>query len=374
MNFELKEEQKMIKNLVREFAEREIAPRAFEVDKNAEFPWDNIKKLAEQGFLGMTLPKEYGGAETDFMSHILTVEELSRVCASTGLICQTIAVIGMLILNNANEELRKKHIERMIRGKEVGAFALTEPDAGSDASSIRTTARAEGDEYVINGKKHFISNAGEAEVYVVLAKTGRNDISMFLVEKDTEGLVIGRREEKLGLRGVPMGELIFEECVIPKENLMGKEGEGLRIAMASLDKDRIGIGAIGIGIASAALDAAKEFAKKRKQFGQPIANFQAIQFMIADMSTEIDAARFLTYRGAYLFDRGERVTKEASMAKLYSSEMAMRVAINAMQIHGGYGCTKDYPIERYLRDAKMLTLMVGTSEMQRIVIARNEMK
>ena len=224
------------------------------------------------------------------------------------------------------------------------------------------------------GKKHFISNAGEAEVYVVLAKTGRNDISMFLVEKDTEGLVIGRREEKLGLRGVPMGELIFEECVIPKENLMGKEGEGLRIAMASLDKDRIGIGAIGIGIASAALDAAKEFAKKRKQFGQPIANFQAIQFMIADMSTEIDAARFLTYRGAYLFDRGERVTKEASMAKLYSSEMAMRVAINAMQIHGGYGCTKDYPIERYLRDAKMLTLMVGTSEMQRIVIARNEMK
>ncbi len=374
MDFKLTKEQEMIKKMVREFAENEVKPIASEIDENERFPEETIKKMAELDLLGLTIPEEYGGVNVDGVSYAIVIEELSRVCASTGVITAVHNSIAPFpIIKYGTEEQKKKYLPALARGDYLGAFALTEPNAGTDAAGIQTTADKDGDEYVLNGTKIFITNAPQAGIITVLAKTdkskGARGISAFLVEKDTPGFRLGVLETKMGIRGSHQAELIFEDCRIPAENLVGSEGMGFKIAMAGLDHGRVGIAAQALGIAQGALDEAVEYAKQREQFGRPLSKFQAIQWMIADMETRINAARWLVYSAADKKTRGKRFSKDAAMAKLFASETANWVVNRAVQIHGGYGYTKDYPVERYFRDAKITEIYEGTSEVQRMVIA-----
>lgn len=379
MNFEYTENQGLIREMVREFATTIVAPIAGEIDRNHRFPLELIPKLAELNLLGVPFPEEVGGAGCDYVSFAIVVEELSRACASTGVIVSThTGLCAWPIFEFGTVVQREKYLESLASGKTLGAFALTEPSAGTDASAMKTTAVLEGDEWVINGSKIFITNGGEAEVYIVIAMTDRNKgtkgISAFIVEKNTPGFSIGEKEHKLGIKASSTTPLYFNNCRIPKDALLGQEGQGFKIAMQTLDVGRIGIAAQALGIAQGALDAAVKYAKERVQFGKPIAGLQAIQWMIADMATRIDAARFLVYRAAANKDNGLPYTKEAAMAKLYASETASWVATKAIQIHGGYGYTEDYPVERAMRDARITEIYEGTSEVQRMVIAGNVLR
>lgn len=364
----------MIRQMVREFAEKEVAPGASERDSTGEFPWEIVKKMARYNMLGIPFPEEYGGAGADTLSYIITVEELARVCAATAVIVSAhTSLCAHPIYQFGTEEQKQRFLVPLAQGNRLGAFALTEPNAGTDAASIRTTATRQGDSYILNGNKIFITNGGVADIYIVLAKTdpskGARGITAFIVEKGTPGFSFGKKEDKLGIRASSTTELIFQNCRIPVENRLGEEGEGFKIAMQTLDGGRIGIAAQAVGIAQACLDACLRYAKEREQFGKPIGSFQAIQWMLADMATQVEAARLLTYRAAWLKDNKQPFSKEAAMAKLYASEVAMQQAIKAVQIHGGYGYMKDYPVERFFRDAKITEIYEGTSEVQRMVIA-----
>ena len=375
MNFELNEEQRLVRDMVRDFAQQELATRAAQVDKSEEFPAENIRKMAELGLLGLPYPEKYGGGGGDYLSYAIAVEEVARACGSTALIYAAHVSLGCgPIYYFGTEEQKQRWLPRLCSGKGLGAFGLTEPEAGSDAGSTRTIAVRDGDSYVLNGSKMWITSGAIADVVIATAKTdpaaGTRGISCFLVEKGTLGFVPGKNEPKMGLKGSVTSALSFEGCRVPASNLLGKEGDGFRQMLITLDGGRISIGAIALGLAQAALDQATRYAKERKQFGQPIASFQALQWMIADMATEIDAARLLIYRAASLKDAGQPFSKEAAMAKLFASETAERAAFKAVQIHGGYGYSREYPVERIYRDQRLCSIGEGTSEIQRLVIAR----
>ncbi len=375
MDFGFTDEQKMIKNMVREFAEKEIKPIAADTDKEEKFPWETIRKLGALGLMGMTVPPEYGGSRIDAVCYMLALEEIGRVCGSTGLTVEAHNSLGVgHIYEMGNEEQRKKYLPGLLNGKGIAAWALTEPNAGSDAAGLQTTAVLEGDEWVINGSKQFITSGSVAEVITVMAKTdktkGARGISAFIVEKGTPGLIYGSEEDKMGLRGSLTSQLHLEDCRVPKENLIGEEGNGFIGAMGILDRGRTAIGALAVGLAQGALDECLEYSKQREQFGKPISKFQAIQWKMVDMATEIEAARLLVHRAAFLEDKGIPFGKEAAMAKLFASEVAVKAAVEAVQIHGGYGYTKEYPVERFFRDVKLYTIGEGTSEVQRMVIAK----
>ncbi len=375
MDFQLGEEQRMVRDMVRAFAAKEIAPRAAEVDRTEEFPADNIQKMGELGLLGLPYPEEYGGGGGDYLSYAIAVEEIARACGSTALIYAAHVSLGCgPIYNFGTEAQKQKWLPRLCSGQGLGAFGLTEPEAGSDAGSTRTLAVHDGDSFVLNGSKMWITSGAIADVVTCTAKTdpaaGTRGISCFLVERGTPGFIPGKNEPKMGLKGSVTSALSLENCRVPAENLLGKEGEGFRQMLITLDSGRISIGAMALGLAQAALDEAIRYSKERVQFGQPIAKFQAIQWMIADMATEIDAARLLVYRAAAMKDAHQPFGKEAAMAKLYASEVAERAGFKAIQIHGGYGYSREYPVERIYRDQRLCTIGEGTSEIQRLVIAR----
>jgi butyryl-CoA dehydrogenase len=379
MDFELTDEQQLIRDAVREFAEAEVVPIAGEIDRDHRFPYELLPRLAEMNLMGMPYPEKLGGAGADYLSYIIAVEELSRACASTGVILSAHTSLATWpIYKFGTEAQHERYLPDMASGRRLGAFALTEPAAGTDAGAGTATATLHADGYALNGSKMFITNAPYAEVYIVFAKTdperGTRGMSAFIVEKDTPGFSVGEAEHKLGIRGSSTPPVYFTDCRIPREALLGEEGEGFKIAMQTLDGGRIGISAQALGIAQAALDAAVAYAKERVQFGKPIATLQAIQWMIADMATEVDAARLLVYRAASCVDNGRPYSTEGAMAKLFASEMATRVAGKAIQIHGGYGYTESYPVERNYRDAKITEIYEGTSEVQRMVIARNALR
>jgi butyryl-CoA dehydrogenase len=372
---ELTPEQEMVRKTVRKFALEVVEPRAKEIDETCEFPWDTVKKMGEMGLMGICFPAEYGGAGLDTVSYAIAVEELSRVCGSTGITLAAHVSLGCYpIYAFGTEEQKRRYLVPLAKGEKIGAFGLTEPNAGSDAAGTETTAVRDGDGYVLNGTKIFITSAGVAEICIATALTergkGTRGISAFLVEKGTPGFSVGTKENKLGLRGSDTCEIVFEDCRIPRENLLGKEGQGFSIFMNALDGGRISIGALALGIAQGALDASIKYSKERKQFGQPICEFQAVQWMLADMATEIAAARHLVYYAARQKDRGAKITMQSAMCKLFAAEAAMRATTKAIQIHGGYGYMKDYPVERYFRDAKLTEIGEGTSEIQRLIIAR----
>jgi butyryl-CoA dehydrogenase len=376
MSFELSEEQKMIRAMVREFARTEILPTAAERDRTKEFPRDNLRKMGELGLLGMNVPAEYNGAGVDTVSYSVALQEIAYACASTAVIMSVHNSVACgPIYRFGSDYLKETYLKPLAAGKMIGSFAVTEPGAGSDPASQKTRAVKDGNSYVINGNKVLITTGKNSNVTVVTAYTSREKkhrgISAFVVEKGTPGFSVGKEEEKMGLCASDTVELIFEDCRVPKENLLGKEGDGFVIAMASLDGGRIGIASQSVGLAQACLDAAVAYAKERIQFGKPIAQFQAIRWMIADMATEIEAARLLTFNAAAMRDRGENFSAAASMAKVFASEMANQVAYRALQIHGGYGYIRDFPVERFYRDARVLTLDEGTSEIQRTVISNN---
>jgi alkylation response protein AidB-like acyl-CoA dehydrogenase len=373
------EEQLMLKNMVREFAKNELEPKAAEFDETGEFPWENIKKMAELGLMGIPFPDEYGGAGMDTLSFALAIEEIGRVCGSTCLIMAAhTSLCATPIYLFGTEEQKQKYLPPLAKGESIGSFCLTEPASGSDAGAAKTMAVLKGDYYILNGSKVFVTNGGVADTFVVFAKTdpekGVHGISAFIVEKDTEGLIIGKREEKLGLHACDTRAVSLDNCKVPKGNLLGEENGGFKQALITLDGGRIGIGAMAVGLAQGAFDKAGAYSKEREAFGKPIAEFQAIRWMLADMATEIHAARLMVYHAARLRDQGKPYTKEASMAKLFASEMAMRATKNAIQIFGGYGFCKDYPVERYWRDTKLTTIGEGTSEVQRLVISREILK
>ncbi len=374
MNFELSKEQEMIRDVVREFAEKEAKPIAAEIDVDGRFPSETVEKMKKYHMLGVPFPQEYGGAGADDLAYAITVEELSRVCGTTGVICSAHTSLGSWpIYKYGTEEQKQKYLVPMAKGEKLGAFGLTEPNAGTDAAGQQTTAILDGDEYILNGSKIFITNGGQADVYIIMAMTdkskGNHGISAFIVEADTPGFSIGKIEDKLGIRGSATTELVFQNCRIPKENLLGEEGKGFKVAMSTLDGGRIGIAAQALGIAQGALDEAIQYIQEREQFGRPIAKFQGLQWMVADMATKVEAARFLVYRAAYNKSKGLPYSKEAAMAKLYAAEVSMEVTTKAVQLFGGYGYTKDYPVERMMRDAKITEIYEGTSEVQRMVIA-----
>lgn len=374
MNFNLTEEQQLIKQNAREFALEHVEPIAAELDKTGRYPAETVKKLAELDFMGMPYPSEYGGAGADYLSYILVVEELSRSCAATGIIYSAhCSLASWPIYKWGSEELKQKYLVPMCKGEKLGAFALTEPGAGTDAASGQCTAKLDGDEYVLNGTKCFITNGGVADVYIIFALTdpslGVKGLSAFVVEANLPGFEIGKHEDKMGIRGSQTTELIFKNCRIPKANLIGKEGKGFGIAMATLDGGRVGVAAQALGIAQAALDEAVKFSKERVQFGKPIATKQAIQWMLADMATRLQAARLLTYQAAAMKDEDKPFSKEAAMAKMFASETADFVCSKAIQIHGGYGYIKDFKVERLYRDAKICTIYEGTNEVQRMVVS-----
>lgn len=375
MDFQLTDEQRMVRDMVRDLATKEIAPRAAEVDKTEKYPADNIQKMAELGLLGLPYPEEYGGGGGDYFGYAIAVEEIARACGSTALIYAAHVSLGCgPIYSFGSEEQKQKWLPRLCSGQGLGAFGLTEPEAGSDAGATRTVAVRDGDCYVLNGSKMWITSGAIADVVTCTAKTdpsaGTRGISCFLVEQGTPGFIPGKNEPKMGLKGSVTSALSLENCRVPAENLLGKEGEGFRQMLITLDAGRISIGAMALGLAQAALDEAIRYSKERVQFGQPISRFQAIQWMIADMATEIDAARLMVYRAAALKDAGRRFTREAAMAKLYASEVAERAGFKAIQIHGGYGYSREYPVERIYRDQRLCTIGEGTSEIQRLVIAR----
>jgi butyryl-CoA dehydrogenase len=379
MDFELTDEQQLIRDAVREFAEAEVTPIAAELDRDHRFPYELLPKLAEMNLMGMPYPEKEGGAGADYMSYIIALEELSRACASTAVILSAHTSLATWPVHKFGTEAQKdRYLHDMASGRRLGAFALTEPAAGTDAGAGTATAMLHADGYALNGSKMFITNAPFAEVYIVFAKTdpvrGTRGMSAFIVEKDTPGFSVGEAEHKLGIRGSSTPPIYFSDCRVPREALLGAEGDGFKIAMATLDGGRIGIAAQALGIAQAALDASVAYAKERVQFGKPIATLQAIQWMIADMATEIDAARLLVYRAASCVDHGLPYSTEGAMAKLFASETATRVAGKAIQIHGGYGYTESYPVERNYRDAKITEIYEGTSEVQRMVIARSTLR
>lgn len=374
MNLRFTEEQEMMRKMVRDFARTEIAP-FIEKMEQGEFPRGILRKMGELGLMGIPIPEKYGGSEMDFISYIIAIHELSRVSATMGVILSVHTSVGTNpILYFGTEEQKRKYVPKLASGEYLGAFCLTEPSAGSDAGSIKSRAVKDGDHYVINGSKVFITNGGEADVYIVFALTNPGlegkGISAFIVDKDTPGLVFGKDEHKMGLHGSRTLQLTFEDMRVPAENLLGNEGEGFKIAMANLDAGRIGIAAQALGIAEAALEAAAGYAKERIQFGKPIAAQQGIGFKLADMATSVEASKLLIYRAAELRQRGIKCRLEAAMAKLFASKTAVEVTTEAIQVFGGYGYTEDYPVERYFRDAKITEIYEGTSEIQRIVISK----
>jgi len=376
MSYQLNEEQKMIQAMVRDLAREFILPTAAERDRTKEFPADIIKKMGELGLMGMNVPPEYNGAGVDTISYSLALQEIGYACASTAVIMSVHNSVSCgPIYKFGSDFLKEKYLGPLAAGKMLGCFALTEPGAGSDPASQKSTAKKEGNTYILSGTKAFITSGKNADVVVATAYTDKSKrhrgISAFVLDKGMPGFIVGPEEDKMGQRASDTTSLIFEDCRVPAENLLGEEGEGFIIAMTSLDEGRIGIASMSVGIAQACLDAAISYAKERKQFGSPISRFQGIRWMIADMAVQIEAARLLTFNAAAMKDRGERFTAEASMAKLFASEMVNRVAYQALQIHGGYGYSKEYPVERYYRDARVTTIYEGTSEVQRIVIANN---
>ncbi len=371
----LSEEQEMLRDMVRDFAQNEVKPKAAEIDVTCEFPWDTVKQMGELGLMGIIFPEEYDGAGMDILSYAIAVEELSRVCASTGITLAAHVSLGVSpIFEFGNEAQKQEWLPKLCTGEILGAYGLTEPNAGSDAGGTETTARKDGDKYIINGSKRFITNASVSDIHCFTAVTdkskGTKGISAFLVPKGTPGFSIDRKENKMGIRGSDTAGMLFEDCEIPAENLLGKEGEGFKQFLHILDGGRISIGAMALGIAQGALDEALRYSKEREQFNRPIFKFQATQFKLADMATWIEAARHLIYNAARLKDAGKPYIKEASMGKLYASEIATKCAEMAIQIHGGYGFCRDYPVERMWRDAKICEIGEGTSEIQRLVIAR----
>ena len=379
MNFTLTKEQELVRQMVRDFAVNEVKPIAAEIDVTERFPMENVKKMGELGMMGIPFPTEFGGAGGDVLSYILAVEELSKVCATTGVILSAhTSLCASLINENGTPEQKEKYLRDLCTGNKIGAFGLTEPGAGTDAAGQQTTAVLDGDNYILNGSKIFITNGGVADTFIVFAMTdkskGTKGISAFIVEKGFPGFSIGKKEDKLGIRASSTTELIFENCVVPKENLIGREGKGFGIAMKTLDGGRIGIAAQALGIAEGALDEAIKYMKERKQFGRPIAAFQGLQWMVAEMSTKIEAARFLVYKAAWLKENKQPYSIDAARAKLYAAEVAMDVTTQAVQLFGGDGYTKEYPVERMMRDAKITEIYEGTSEVQKMVISGSLLK
>ncbi|WP_080843809.1 acyl-CoA dehydrogenase [Cytobacillus gottheilii] len=375
MDLRFSEEQEMMRKMVRDFAQMEIEPFIEQMESGV-FPRKILSKMGELGLMGIPVPEKYGGSEMDFISYITAIHEISKVSATVGVILSVHTSVGTNpILYFGTEEQKQKYVTKLAAGQYLGAFCLTEPNAGSDAAALKSKAVKNGDHYIVNGSKVFITNGGEADVYIVFASTnpalGSKGISAFIVEKNTPGFVIGKDEKKMGLHGSRTVQISFEDMKVPAENLLGLEGEGFKIALANLDAGRIGIAAQSLGIAEAALDAATAYAAERQQFGKPIAAQQGIGFKLADMSTSVEASKLLIYRAAQMRQNGEKCGKEASMAKLFASKTAMEVTTEAIQVFGGYGYTEDYPVERYFRDAKITEIYEGTSEIQRIVISKN---
>ena len=379
MQFELTDEQKMIQETARDFANGVVKPGAKEIDRSGEFPSDTVKRLAELGFMGMTVSPDYGGSGLDTISYALAIEEIASACASTAVIMSVNnSLVCDPLMKYCTEEQKNEYLKPLAKGEKLGCFGLSEPNAGSDAARQQTTAIEDGNYFILNGTKNFITNGKEADIAIIFAMTDKakahKGISAFIVPKGVPGFSVGKLEHKLGIRASSTTQLVLEDVKLPKKNLIGNIGDGFKIAMSTLDGGRIGIASQAIGIARAAYDEAVEFAKQREAFGQLIYNFQAIQWMIADMATRIDAARLLTLRTAYLKDKKARFTKEAAMAKVFASETAMWVTTKAIQVHGGYGYTNDYAVERHFRDAKITEIYEGTSEIQRLVIANNVFK
>ncbi len=374
MDYLLTDEQKMIKDLAHKIAEEKIRPAAAKYDISEEYPWEVLKVMAESDMFGLFIPEEYGGLGTNVMNLCLATEEFSRACGGIA-VCYAASALGTFpIVLFGNEEQKKKYLPDLAKGKKVAAFAITEPEAGSDASGIKTTAKKEGDHYVINGLKHFITNGGDAETYVVIAMTdktkGARGASAFIVEKGTPGFTFGKKEDKFGIRASSTRELIFTDCKVPAKNLLAKEGMGFIVTMRTFDMSRPGVAAQALGIAQGALELAVKYARERVQFGKSISSFQGIQWMLADMATEVEAARGLVYSTARMVDAGIKdVAKESAMAKMFASDVAMKVTVDALQIFGGYGYMKDYPIEKYVRDAKITQIYEGTNQIQRGIIA-----
>ncbi|SMC48992.1 acyl-CoA dehydrogenase [Papillibacter cinnamivorans] len=374
MDFKLSREHLLLQEMYREFAEKEVKPLAEELDEEERFPVETVPKLARYGFLGLPFPKEYGGQGGDYLSYAMAIEEISKVCATTGVVLSAhVSLCCAPIYEFGTEEQKKKYLPSLLKGEKLGAFGLTEPNAGTDASMQQTKAVLDGDKYILNGTKIFITNSGYADVYIIIAMTdkskGTKGISAFIVEKDTPGFTVGKKEKKMGIRGSSTCELIFENCVIPKENLIGKEGQGFGIAMKTLDGGRIGIAAQALGIAEGAIDEAVKYVKERKQFGKRISQFQNTQFQLADMYTKAQAGQMLVYKAACAKQDKEPYGHLAAMAKLYCAEMASDVTRRAVQLLGGYGYTREYPLERMMRDAKITEIYEGTSEVQRMVIS-----
>ncbi|EJQ45668.1 Acyl-CoA dehydrogenase [Bacillus mycoides] len=375
MHFKLSEEHEMIRKMVRDFARNEVAPTAAERDEEERFDRALFDQMAELGLTGIPWPEEYGGIGSDYLAYVIAIEELSRVCASTGVTLSAhTSLAGWPIFKFGTEEQKQKFLRPMAEGKKIGAYGLTEPSSGSDAGGMRTTAKRDGDHYILNGSKIFITNGGIADIYVVFALTDpdskQRGTSAFIVESDTLGFSVGKKESKLGIRSSPTTEIMFEDCRIPAGNLLGEEGQGFKVAMQTLDGGRNGIAAQAVGIAQSALDASVEYARERHQFGKPIAAQQGIGFKLADMATDVEAARLLTYQAAWLESEGLPYGKESAMSKVFAGDTAMKVTTEAVQVFGGYGYTKDYPVERYMRDAKITQIYEGTQEIQRLVISR----
>ena len=379
MNFQLTRDQQLVRQMVREFAMNEVKPIAAEIDETERFPMENVEKMAKLGMLGIPFAKEYGGAGGDTLSYIIAVEELSKACGTTGVIVSAhTSLCASLIEQFGTKEQKEKYLVDLASGKKLGAFGLTEPGAGTDAAGQQTVAVLDGDNYILNGSKIFITNGGVADTFIIFAMTDRSKgtrgISAFIVEKSFEGFSIGKKEDKLGIRGSSTTELVMSNCVVPKENLIGQEGKGFGIAMKTLDGGRIGIAAQALGIAEGAYDEAVAYMKERKQFGKPLSAFQGLQWMIAEMDTKIEAARHLVYKAAWLKDNKLPYSVDAARAKLYAAEVAMDVTTKAVQIFGGYGYTKEYPVERMMRDAKITEIYEGTSEVQKMVISGNALR
>jgi butyryl-CoA dehydrogenase len=379
MDFILSREQQFVKEMVREFALKEVKPIAAEIDQTERFPMENVKKMAKIGMMGIPVPVEYGGAGGDNLSYILAVEELSKVCGTTGVILSAhTSLCASVVQQFGTEEQKQKYLIPLAKGEHIGAFGLTEPNAGTDAAGQQTIAVLDGDHYILNGTKIFITNGGVADTFIVFAMTDRSKgtkgISAFIVEKKFEGFSIGKYEDKLGIRASSTTELIFQDCIVPKGNLIGQEGKGFGIAMKTLDGGRIGIAAQALGLAEGALEEAVNYMKDRKQFNKPLSAFQGLQWMVADMDVKIEAARYLVYLAAYNKDHNLSYSLEAARAKLFASEVAMEVTTKAVQLFGGYGYTKDYPVERMMRDAKITEIYEGTSQVQRMVIAGSALK
>jgi len=379
MDFRLSEEQEMIRKMVRDFAESQVAPTAAERDEEERFDRSIFEQMAELGLTGIPWPEKYGGAGADYLSYVIAVEELSRVDASIGVTLSAhVSLASWPIYKFGTEEQKQRFLRPLAEGKKMGAYCLTEAGSGSDSAGMRTTAVKDGDDYIINGSKIFITNAGEAEIYVVFAVTDpalkHKGVTAFIVEKGTPGFSMGKKEKKLGIRSSPTLEVIFEDVRVPKENMLGEEGQGFKIAMMTLDGGRNGIAAQALGIAQGAFEHAVTYAKDRNQFGKPIAALQAIQFKLADMATQIEAARLLTYQAAWLEDQGLPYGKASAMSKVFAGDIAMEVTTEAVQVFGGYGYTREYPVERFMRDAKITQIYEGTNEIQRVVISNYLLK